>query len=117
LNDQSQSRVRFSKVPIKLNCTLRRDACLRREISLWDVRCTPIRAAKPPQLIDDRHERRSTLLTNQLPIAHWHAYLGDDPTFADALLPPLEPAHRLELKNESMRKREKSLTASESKSK
>ena len=67
------------------------------------------------ELIDDRHGRRSTLLTSQLPIAHWHAYLGDDPTVADALLDRLlSAAHRLELKGESMRKRRKigkSLTA------
>ena len=37
------------------------------------------------ELIDDRHGRRSTLVTSQLPIAHWHAYLGEDPTVADAL--------------------------------
>ena len=68
------------------------------------------------ELIDDRHGRRSTLLTSQLPIAHWHAYLGDDPTVADALLDRLlSTAHRLELKGESMRKREKSLTANASK--
>jgi DNA replication protein DnaC len=68
------------------------------------------------ELIDDRHGRRSTLLTSQLPIAHWHAYLGDDPTVADALLDRLlSTAHRLELKGESLRKREKSLTANASK--
>ena len=68
------------------------------------------------ELIDDRHGRRSTLLTSQLPIAHWHAYLGDDPTVADALLDRLlSTAHRLELKGESMRKREKSLTPNASK--
>ena len=70
------------------------------------------------ELIDDRHARRSTLLTSQLPIAHWHSYLGDDPTVADALLDRLlSTAHRLELKGESLRKREKTLTANESKSK
>jgi len=68
------------------------------------------------ELIDDRHGRRSTLVTSQLPIAHWHAYLGDDPTVADALLDRLlSTAHRLELKGESMRKREKTLTANASK--
>lgn len=60
------------------------------------------------ELIDDRHGRRSTIVTSQLPIANWHAYLGDDPTTADALLDRLlSTAHRLELKGESMRKREK----------
>lgn len=70
------------------------------------------------ELIDDRHGRRSTLMTSQLPIAHWHAYLGDDPTVADALLDRLlSTAHRLELKGDSMRKQEKSLTAIASSSK
>jgi len=51
------------------------------------------------ELIDDRHGRRSTLVTSQLPIAHWHAYLGDDPTVADALLDRLlSTAHRLDSK-------------------
>ena len=60
------------------------------------------------ELIDDRHGRRSTLVTSQLPIAHWHAYLGEDPTVADALLDRLlSAAHRLELKGESLRKRQK----------
>lgn len=46
--------------------------------------------------------------TSQLPIAHWHAYLGEDPTVADALLDRLlSAAHRLELKGESLRKRQK----------
>lgn len=60
------------------------------------------------ELIDDRHGRRSTLVTSQLPIAHWHAYLGEDPTVADALLDRLlSAAHRLELKGESLRKPQK----------
>ncbi|MDQ3665207.1 MAG: IS21-like element helper ATPase IstB [Acidobacteriota bacterium] len=60
------------------------------------------------ELVDDRHGRRSTLVTSQLPIAHWHAYLGEDPTVADALLDRLlSAAHRLELKGDSMRRREK----------
>jgi len=58
------------------------------------------------EVIEDRHARHSTLITSQLPIAHWHQYLGqDDPTVADALLDRLlSQAHRLELKGESMRK-------------
>jgi DNA replication protein DnaC len=60
------------------------------------------------ELIDDRHGRRSTLITSQLPIAHWHAYLGEDPTVADALLDRLlSAAHRVELKGESLRKAQK----------
>lgn len=54
--------------------------------------------------LDDRVGSRSTVITNQLPIEHWHAYLGD-PTFADAILDRiLHAAHKLALKGESMRK-------------
>ena len=61
-------------------------------------------------LIADRSGGRSTLVTSQLPIAHWHAYLGEDPTVADALLDRLlSAAHRLELKGESLRKRQKQI--------
>ncbi len=62
------------------------------------------------EVIEDRHATRSTLLTSQLPIANWHAYLND-PTVADALLDRLlSNADRIELKGESMRKKEKPLT-------
>ena len=43
------------------------------------------------ELLDDRVGSRSTVITSQLPIEHWHAYLGD-PTFADAIL-ALETSH------------------------
>lgn len=59
------------------------------------------------EVIEDRHALRSTLITSQLPIAHWHEYLGE-PTVADALLDRLlHNAYKLELKGDSMRKREK----------
>ncbi len=62
------------------------------------------------EVVEDRHGNRSTLLTSQLPIASWHEYLGD-PTVADALLDRLlSNANRIELKGESMRKKEKPLT-------
>src|SRR5215475_6360007 len=65
------------------------------------------------ELIEDRHGLRSTLITSQLPIGAWHEYLND-PTVADALLDRLlNGAHRLELKGESMRKRNANLTKSE----
>ena len=38
------------------------------------------------ELLDDRYETRSTLITSQLPIDHWHTYLGSNPTVADAIL-------------------------------
>jgi DNA replication protein DnaC len=58
------------------------------------------------EILEDRHGRRSTLVTSQLPVATWHDALGD-PTLADAILDRLvHNAHRIELRGESMRKRQ-----------
>lgn len=55
-------------------------------------------------LVDDRHQTKSTIITSQLPIKHWHDYIGE-PTLADAILDRLlENSHRLELKGGSLRK-------------
>jgi DNA replication protein DnaC len=57
------------------------------------------------ELLDDRHQRRSTIVTSQLPPAHWHQAMAD-PTLADAILDRLiHNAHHIALKGESMRKR------------
>ena len=57
------------------------------------------------EICDARYQARSTLLTSQLPVASWHAQIGD-PTVADSILDRLvHNAHRLDLKGESMRKR------------
>ena len=49
------------------------------------------------ELLDDRYDKASTLVTSQLPIDCWHAYLGD-PTLADAILDRLiHNAHRIPL--------------------
>jgi DNA replication protein DnaC len=62
------------------------------------------------EILDDRYDQRSTLITSQLPIDQWHAYLGDR-TVADAILDRLvHNSYRLVLKGESMR-RHKSLAA------
>jgi DNA replication protein DnaC len=58
------------------------------------------------ELLDDRHGRRATLITSQLPVEHWHDLIGD-PTLADAILDRLiHNAYRITLKGESMRKRQ-----------
>jgi DNA replication protein DnaC len=63
------------------------------------------------ELLDDRHGNRSTLVTSQLPVEHWHETIGD-PTLADAILDRLiHNAYRIKLKGESMRKRHAKLTA------
>ena len=58
------------------------------------------------ELLDDRVGGRSTLITSQLPLDHWHDYIGD-PTLADAILDRLmHNAHKIHLEaDESMRKR------------
>src|SRR5436190_143615 len=37
------------------------------------------------EICDDRYQRRSIILTSQLPIAHWHEQIGD-PSVADSIL-------------------------------
>lgn len=56
------------------------------------------------EMVDDRVSTRSTIITSQLPVEHWHAWLND-PTLADAILDRLVHAsHRIALKGESRRK-------------
>ena len=56
------------------------------------------------EVCDDRYQRRSLILTSQMPVAHWHEQIGD-PTVADSILDRiLHNAYRIELKGESVRK-------------
>ena len=62
------------------------------------------------ELLDDRHGNRSTIVTSQLPLDHWHKIIGD-PTLADAILDRLiHNAYRINLRGESLRKRHAKLT-------
>jgi DNA replication protein DnaC len=62
------------------------------------------------EILEDRHNLKSTLVTSQLPIEHWHEQIGD-PTLADAILDRLvHSAHKIILKGESMRKKKANLT-------
>tara|TARA_B100001059_G_scaffold235209_1_gene280111 strand:+ start:1745 stop:2494 length:750 start_codon:yes stop_codon:yes gene_type:complete len=55
-------------------------------------------------IIDARHEKNSMILMSQLPIAKWHALIGEA-TYADAIMDRLiHRAQRFELRGESMRK-------------
>ena len=55
--------------------------------------------------LEDRHDRRSTLVTSQFPLEHWHEAIGN-PTLADAILDRLvHNAYKITLKGDSMRKR------------
>lgn len=65
------------------------------------------------EIIDDRAGTRSraTILTTQLPVEHWHSWLGD-PTIADAILDRLlSREHRINLKGESLRRSPRDQTA------
>lgn len=56
------------------------------------------------EIVDDRFDKSSTLITSQLPVDRWHVWL-DEPTLADAILDRLvHNAYRLDLKGESMRR-------------
>jgi len=56
------------------------------------------------EICDERYLTKSTLLTSQLPVAKWHAQIGD-PTVADSILDRLvHGAHRIELQGDSIRK-------------
>lgn len=55
------------------------------------------------EIIDDRYERSSTLITSQLPVNAWHDSVGDA-TLGDAILDRLiHNAHRIEVQGPSMR--------------
>ena len=55
------------------------------------------------EVIDDRHERASTIVATQIPLDRWHAQIGD-PTYADAIMDRLvNNAYRFELNGETMR--------------
>ena len=57
------------------------------------------------EIIEDRHGRKSTIISSQLPVAKWHEVIGES-TVADAILDRLaHTAHRIELKGESLRKK------------
>jgi DNA replication protein DnaC len=74
---------------------------------LDDFGISPLQAEEAQDLLDileDRNQTRSTLITSQLPINQWHDVLAD-PTLADAILDRLvHNAYKLELRGESMRK-------------
>jgi DNA replication protein DnaC len=57
------------------------------------------------EIVDDRYDKGSLLITSQVPVSRWHKVIGD-PTLADAILDRLvHRAHRIDLKGESLRRR------------
>ena len=57
------------------------------------------------EIIEDRHGKRSTIITSQLPVKQWHDVIGEK-TIADAILDRIiHDAHRIEMAGESLRKK------------
>mgnify|MGYP001612959565 CR=1 FL=1 len=75
-----------------------------------DLALQPLTAPQASDLlevIEDRAQLRSTIVTSQLPVSQWHGSLGDA-TVADAILDRLvHNAHRLELRGDSLRRPQK----------
>ncbi|PWS33302.1 IS21-like element helper ATPase IstB [Pedobacter paludis] len=56
------------------------------------------------EIVEDRHEKNSLVITSQLPVSAWFDMIGDK-TIADAVLDRIvHNAHRIEAVGESMRK-------------
>ena len=63
------------------------------------------------EIVDDRYDKGSLLITSQVPVSRWHDVIGDL-TIGDAIIDRVvHRAHRLELKGASMRKRQAANTA------
>ena len=74
---------------------------------LDDLFLVPLDPKERPLLLDiieDRHGRKSIIVTSQLPVSAWYDAIGD-PTAADAILDRIvHSAHHIELTGESVRK-------------
>lgn len=57
------------------------------------------------EIIEDRHGKSSVIITSQIPISKWHEIIGEQ-TIADAILDRIvHDSHRIEMKGESLRKK------------
>ncbi len=57
------------------------------------------------ELIEDRHGRKSTIISSQLPVQNWYEILAKNPTIADAVIDRLvKSSHRIDLYGENRRK-------------
>ncbi len=88
---------RFTAQLLKVKCLV---------IDDWGIDAiTAERRADLLEVIDDSYEQRSVIIASQLPVDHWHEYIGDN-TIADAILDRIvHQAQRFKLAGDSMRKR------------
>jgi len=57
------------------------------------------------EIVEDRYDAGSLLITSQIPVDRWHDLIGD-PTIADAILDRIvHTAHRIKLRGDSLRKK------------
>ena len=62
------------------------------------------------QILEDCYQRKSVIVTSQLPVAKWYDYINE-PTLADAIMDRLcANAHRIELKGDSLRRKNQKKT-------
>ena len=100
LDDLALARAdgRLSKV---MNSLARADVLLLDDFLIRSL--SDDQAADLLEVVEDR-ATKSTIITSQLPVSHWHEGLGD-PTVADAILDRLlEHAHRVTLAGDSRRR-------------
>jgi len=58
------------------------------------------------EIVDDRYDKGSLLITSQVPVSRWHEVIGDM-TIGDAIIDRVvHRAHRLELKGGSLRRKQ-----------
>ena len=85
---------------------------LAHDIAPADAPFTPARVANAVgavmagiEIVDDRYDKGSLLITSQVPVSLWHDVIAD-PTLGDAILDRfIHNAHRIELKGDSLRRR------------
>ena len=66
---------------------------------------TPDQARDLLEIVEDRYDKGSIIITSQVPVDRWHDLIGV-PTLADAILDRvIHNAYRIELAGESLRKR------------
>ena len=89
--------------PRFLNSMLKRDLLVLDDFAL--VPLTQDQRRDLLEILEDRYERKSTVVVSQLPVEKWYESIGDS-TFADAILDRLvHNSYRLSLTGESMRKK------------
>ena len=66
----------------------------------------PLTVDQQRDLVEDRYDTGSILITSQLPVYKWYDVIGDGRTLADAILDRLvHNAYRIDLSGESLRKK------------